>query len=72
MYACVLETGCGFFGGVCTPSSTTAHLRNPPPLSLTIRELIPANVGRSKSDRGSRARRFRKSTTSYTRCSPRL
>jgi hypothetical protein len=31
MYACVLEIGCGFFSGVCTPSDATAHFRDPPP-----------------------------------------
>jgi hypothetical protein len=31
MYACILETGRGFFEWVCTPSSTTANLHDPPP-----------------------------------------
>jgi hypothetical protein len=25
MYACICETGCGFFEVVCTPSNVTAH-----------------------------------------------
>jgi hypothetical protein len=37
MYACILETGRGFFGGVCTPSNTTAYLRDPPPPPLDSR-----------------------------------
>ena len=39
MYACVHETGVGFFEGVGTPRNATAHLRDPPP-SLAIRELL--------------------------------
>jgi hypothetical protein len=31
MYACILETGCGFFEGVCAPRNATAHFRDPPP-----------------------------------------
>jgi hypothetical protein len=31
MYACVHETGRGFFDGVCTPSNATAHFGDPPP-----------------------------------------
>jgi hypothetical protein len=34
MYACILESGYGFFEGVCAPSSTTAHLRDPPHPSI--------------------------------------
>jgi hypothetical protein len=30
MYACVYETGSGFFVGVCTPSNATANFRDPP------------------------------------------
>jgi hypothetical protein len=30
MYACVPETGRGFFEGVCTPSNATAYLHDPP------------------------------------------
>src|SRR5215217_6910548 len=30
MYACFLETGCGFFCGVCTPSNATANSYDPP------------------------------------------
>src|SRR3954469_12885356 len=30
-YACLLETGRGFFEAVCGPSDATAHLRDPPP-----------------------------------------
>src|SRR5215211_3928201 len=37
MYACVHETGDGFFKGVCTPSSTTAHPHDPPPAALDSR-----------------------------------
>ena len=29
MYACVPGTRCGFFEGVCIPSSATAHLHDP-------------------------------------------
>jgi hypothetical protein len=37
MYACILETGRGFFEGVCPPSTTTAHLSDPPlPLDSRI------------------------------------
>jgi hypothetical protein len=36
MYACIPEIGGGFFEGVRTPSSATAHRRDPP-LSL-VRE----------------------------------
>jgi hypothetical protein len=37
MYACIPETGCGFFEVVCTPSSASAHLRDPPlPLDTRI------------------------------------
>src|SRR5215217_5059377 len=32
MYACILETGRGFFEGVCAPCNATAHFRDPPPL----------------------------------------
>ena len=31
MYACNLETGRGFFEGVCAPCKMTAHLHDPPP-----------------------------------------
>jgi hypothetical protein len=31
MYACVHETGSGFFDGVCTLSNATAIFRDPPP-----------------------------------------
>jgi hypothetical protein len=31
MYACILETGCGFFEGVCALSNTTVHSYDPPP-----------------------------------------
>src|SRR5215217_8977434 len=31
MYVCILETGRGFFEGVCTPSNATAHSCDPPP-----------------------------------------
>jgi hypothetical protein len=31
MYAYILETGRGFFEGVCAPSNATAHVRDPPP-----------------------------------------
>jgi hypothetical protein len=31
MYACTLETGRGFFEGVCAPGNATAHFRDPPP-----------------------------------------
>src|SRR5215207_3851968 len=51
MYACILETGCGFFEGVCTPSNTTAHSCDPP-LPLTLRELTLATAGWSKDERG--------------------
>jgi hypothetical protein len=37
MYACVLETGRGFFKGVCAQSNATANLRDPPHLSLDSR-----------------------------------
>jgi hypothetical protein len=37
MYAYILETGRGFFEGVCTPSNKAAHLRAPP--SALFREL---------------------------------
>jgi hypothetical protein len=40
MYACILETGRGFFGGVCVPSNAIAHLHDPRPASqFAIREL---------------------------------
>ena len=32
MYACVVETGRGFFEGACAPSNATAHFCDPPPL----------------------------------------
>jgi hypothetical protein len=31
MYACIHETGRGFFTGVCTFSNTTANFHDPPP-----------------------------------------
>jgi len=31
MYACISETGSGFFEGVCAPSNATANSRDPPP-----------------------------------------
>jgi hypothetical protein len=31
MYACVLETGRGFFEGVCAPGNASAYFRDPPP-----------------------------------------
>ena len=31
MYACILESGRGFFEGVCAPSNTTAYFCDPPP-----------------------------------------
>jgi hypothetical protein len=34
MYACIPEIGRGFLEGVCTPSNTTAYLREPPPPPL--------------------------------------
>src|SRR5215208_2914786 len=34
MYACICESRCGFFEGVCTPCNATAHLRDPPTGSL--------------------------------------
>ena len=40
MYACIHGIGSGFLAGVCTPSNATANFRDPPPLPLTIRELI--------------------------------
>jgi len=42
MYACIPEIGRGFFEGVCPPSNTAAHLRDPPP--HTIRELAAASL----------------------------
>jgi hypothetical protein len=36
MYACILETGRGFFEGVCTPSKATAHSYDPPPARNAI------------------------------------
>src|SRR5215210_7197632 len=30
MYASILEVGCGFYEGVCPPSSMIAHLCDPP------------------------------------------
>jgi hypothetical protein len=43
MYTCVRRTGDGFFERVCTPSNTTAHLHDPPPLP-SIREWCRAGV----------------------------
>jgi hypothetical protein len=40
MYACILETGCGYFEGVCAPSNATAHLHDPPPLLLDARNAM--------------------------------
>jgi len=34
MYACILETGRGFFEGVCAPSNRTARFHDPPLPSL--------------------------------------
>jgi hypothetical protein len=31
MYACIRETGRGFFARVCTPCNATAIFRDPPP-----------------------------------------
>ena len=31
MYACILETGRGFFEVVCAPGNATAYSRDPPP-----------------------------------------
>ncbi len=31
MYACILESGRGFFEGVCAPSYATAYSSDPPP-----------------------------------------
>jgi hypothetical protein len=39
MYACILETGRGFFEGVCPPSDATAHSRDPPPPPLNSRSV---------------------------------
>jgi hypothetical protein len=36
MYVCNHETGGGFFQGVCTPSTTTANLHDPPPTNSRI------------------------------------
>jgi hypothetical protein len=36
MYACNLETGRGFFEGVCAPGTPTAHLHDPPPADSRI------------------------------------
>jgi hypothetical protein len=41
MYACILETGRGFFEGVCTPGNATANFRDPPPPSLKRRLVLP-------------------------------
>src|SRR5829696_3362070 len=41
MYACILETGRGFFERVCTPSNATANFRDPPPPSLKRRLVLP-------------------------------
>jgi hypothetical protein len=44
MYACVHEISGGFFEGVCAPSNTTAYLRDPPPLSLKRRLVLPCST----------------------------
>jgi hypothetical protein len=31
MYACIFESGYGFFEGACTPRNATAHSCDPPP-----------------------------------------
>ena len=47
MYACIFETGRGFFEGVCAPSNVTAYFYDPPP---PIRESTPANASHSKEN----------------------
>ena len=47
MYAYILETGRGFFEGVCAPCNATAHFRDPPP---PIRESTLANASHSKAN----------------------
>jgi hypothetical protein len=42
MYACISETGRGFFEGVCTPSNATAHSYDPPH-HATQEDRSPAN-----------------------------
>jgi len=44
MYACVLETECGFFEGVCAISNATAYLHDPPPPSLERRFVLPRSM----------------------------
>ena len=39
MYACICETGRGFFAGVCRLEDRPLTFRDPPPLRLTFREL---------------------------------
>jgi hypothetical protein len=51
MYACILETGRGFFEGVRPPGSAIAHLRDPPPPLLdsridSVRHALVAPTGR--------------------------
>jgi hypothetical protein len=51
MYACVHETGVGFFERVCAPSNATANFRDPPHLS-SIREVIRASLRVSSGHSG--------------------
>src|SRR5215208_6649396 len=44
MYACVRETGRGFFAWVRTPSNAAAQLHDPPPPSLKRRLLLPCST----------------------------
>jgi hypothetical protein len=44
MYACIRETGRGFFEGVCPPSNATANFHDPPP-PLSAKEPEPWQWG---------------------------
>src|SRR5215207_571981 len=44
MYACIYESGRGFFEGVCTHSNATANSRDPPPPRNT-KEPEPCQCG---------------------------
>jgi hypothetical protein len=51
MYACVRETGYGFFAGMCA-ACHRSHFSCEPPYHLGIREITPANGRRRKSENG--------------------
>jgi hypothetical protein len=57
MYAYILETGRGFFEGVCAPSNATAHFSDPPPPPLDSPTTLSKPCSRSDTEVYIRAER---------------